>query len=72
MVLDLILPRMVGERPPTSRNKLWYLKVLLSRSWIELFLSSHLQEIGRGTAYKELFEKMAEDIGYLRRDYEEI
>ena len=34
--------------------------------------SSHLQAVGRKKAYKELFEKIAEDVGFVLRKCEGI
>jgi hypothetical protein len=59
-------------RGPNTEEYAVYLKVLLSWSWIELFLSFHLQAIGGKKAYKELFEKMAEGIGFMRQICEGI
>lgn len=59
-------------RGPNTEEYAVYPKVLLSRSWIELVLSFHLQAIGRKKAYKELFEKMAEDVGFVQKDCEKI
>jgi len=56
-----------GRRTPTSWNM--PLKGVLARvcwSW------PHLQDSGRGRDYKELFEKMAEDVGNVRRKWEKV
>jgi hypothetical protein len=62
----------LGGEAPTPRIKLSYLKVLLSWSWIELFLSFHLQAIRGKRAYMVLFEKMEEDVGFVQRNCEGI
>jgi hypothetical protein len=41
-------------------------------SWIGFFLLIHLHAIRRRRAYKELFDKMAEDVGIMRRECEKI
>jgi hypothetical protein len=64
--------RWLGGGPPNTEDNALCLKGSLSRSWIELFLASHLQAIRRKMTYKELFEKKAEDVGIVLRDYEKV
>lgn len=57
---------------PNTDDLARYPMLLLWWFWIETALLSHLQAIRGERAYKELFEKMAEDIGFMRRSYEKI
>ncbi len=56
-----------GRRAPTFWNM--PLKGVLARV---CWSCPHLQDSGRGRGYKELFEKMAANIGNLRWDCEKI
>jgi hypothetical protein len=62
----------LGGVAPNTEDIALCLKGLTVAVWIELYLLSHLQAIRRKMAYKELFEKKAEDIGNVRRMSEKV
>jgi len=63
---------MVGRRPPTPEDNALVSEGLAVAVLDRTVLLSHLLATGGGRAYKELFEKMAEDVGIVRRMCEKV